>query len=446
MVNMKKTLNDTTEKHVLMVVDNTCEYDSRVIKEAEALCSSGYQVCVLCRVGDYLPGNEIINDVRYSRKINASNISKKELVRSFINKCKVLKNTSVLDFTDFIKQLILVIYGVFKLLISLFFCVVVRVFYMPIQGHYIKQAIKDIIMGFSPDVIHVHDLFPLDAAVKLAEKYKLKVIYDAHELELHKNNMRMIDKLWVKYYEAKNIVKVDAVITVCESIAEHLAKLYKIKMPTVIFNAPIICGIKKESDSIRQVLGLKESIPLVIYVGKTTVNRGLEQLFQAMTLCEEYHLALVGPSDGQVKSMLESLAKQLNITKRVHFYPGVPMDEVVPFISSADVGVVATQNVCLSYEYSLPNKLFEMTFANLPVCVSQLPEHEMFLKDTGNGILVDEKNPQDIANAIREIYENKGKYLISDKSMETIIEKYSWASQVKKLKVQYAEILSATNI
>ena len=98
------------EKHkVLMVVDNTCEYDSRVIKEAEALYSAGYQVCVLCRASDHLPDKVVINGVGYSRKIQTSNISKNDLVSSFINKCEVLKNTSALNFSDFLKQLIFVI-------------------------------------------------------------------------------------------------------------------------------------------------------------------------------------------------------------------------------------------------------------------------------------------------------------------------------------------------
>lgn len=435
------------EKHkVLMVVDNTCEYDSRVIKEAEALCAAGYQVCVLCRIADHLPDNEIVNDVRYSRKIQASDINKKYIVSSFMSKCKALKNTPAVNLPSFLKQLTFVILGFFRLFFSFLLYVVARVFYMPLQGCNIKQAIKDNLVSYSPDIIHVHDLSPLDSTVMLAAKNKIKVIYDAHELELHKNSMNLIDKLWVKYYEAKNIVKVNAVITVCESIAVHLTQFYKIKKPIVIFNAPVICDVRKKGDSIRQALGLKESVPLVIYVGKTTVNRGLEQLFQAMALCKDYHLALVGPSDKQVKRILESLSIKLNITKRVHFYPSVPMERVVSFVSSADVGVVATQDVCLSYKFSLPNKLFEMTFAGLPLCVSRLPEHEMFLKDTENGILVDEKRPQDIADAIRKLYENKEMYIISDERMKAIIEKYSWESQVKKLNALYTEMFSAANV
>ena len=52
---------------VVMLVNNTCTNDSRVIKTAEALQADGYLVTVIARMADGLKQSENINGVMYRR-------------------------------------------------------------------------------------------------------------------------------------------------------------------------------------------------------------------------------------------------------------------------------------------------------------------------------------------------------------------------------------------
>lgn len=52
---------------VAMLVMNSCENDSRVIKEAEALAKNGHEVRVYCLSQLGLPDNQLKNGVTYIR-------------------------------------------------------------------------------------------------------------------------------------------------------------------------------------------------------------------------------------------------------------------------------------------------------------------------------------------------------------------------------------------
>src|SRR5699024_2362052 len=59
---------------------------------------------------------------------------------------------------------------------------------------------------------------------------------------------------------------------------------------------------------------------------------------------------------------------------RVHLAGVVPYPEVPQALAVADVAVVFVLPICLSYIYSLPNKLFESIHAVLPIVAADLPD------------------------------------------------------------------------
>ena len=88
-------------------------------------------------------------------------------------------------------------------------------------------------------IIHAHDLGTLSAGVALAKKHGSKLIYDSHELEMHRHipfTKRQVKRR--RAQEASGIAFADSVFTVSQSIAAHLTNDYGIRPPTVIFNSP----------------------------------------------------------------------------------------------------------------------------------------------------------------------------------------------------------------
>ncbi len=115
---------------------------------------------------------------------------------------------------------------------------------------------------------------------------------------------------------------------------------------------------------------LDADTPLLVYTGLVTRNRGLELMLEALAQLPGFHLAMVGRAEPQIAAALARQAQALGVVERVHGVAPVPPEELIDFIASGDVAVIAAPDACLSYRYSLPNKLFEALFAGLPLVVT----------------------------------------------------------------------------
>jgi glycosyltransferase involved in cell wall biosynthesis len=312
----------------------------------------------------------------------------------------------------------------------------------------LRIAARQSVREFKPEVIHAHDLIPLPLAISAAGP-QTKVVYDSHELETHRNGLRWFGRQIVALVERRAIAEVDAVITVSPGIAKYLAQRYGLADPEVIFNAPRWPHegqAKAIGGGLRERLRLAPSTPLIVYVGKLTFNRGLESVVHALPLFPEAHFAMVGPSVPKTVAAVRALAAQLDLSGRVHVVDPVPPEEVIRFVASADVGIIPTHDACLSYRYSMPNKLFEMTFAGLPICASDLPYQRKFLEEAGNGIIMDEESTADVARAMREAWNRREQLRPSPEQLERLAEKYAWSAQKAKLLALYARLLSHVDV
>jgi hypothetical protein len=72
----------------------------------------------------------------------------------------------------------------------------------------------------------------------------------------------------------------------------------------------------------------------------------------------------------------------------IHLLSPVPLDEVGRSTRGADVGLCLIESVCLSYELSLPNKMFQCLFESVPVLINDLPEQSRFVRQFQCGWIV----------------------------------------------------------
>ena len=310
-----------------------------------------------------------------------------------------------------------------------------------VDARRIRRLFEDELMKLRPDVIHAHDLVTLPAAAAAAKSLGAKLIYDSHELEVHRNTQTGVIEKWLRYHtERRHIKKCDAVVTVCDSIADHLAREYSIKRPVVVMNAPDVDQVLPSDADLRSHLGLARETPLAVYVGRITVGRGIEQIVDALRYLPEFCVALVGPTHKPTVEAALEIATKFGVDKRLHVLDPVPPGLIIPFISSADVSVLAIQNVCLSYYYCLPNKLLESAVAQLPMVVSNFPELRRFIEISGSGLVMDEKDPRDIARAIQEVYDNRHHFRLDAERLRRVEDIYGWSAQKFALREMYSRI------
>ena len=104
------------------------------------------------------------------------------------------------------------------------------------------------------------------------------------------------------------------------------------------------------------------------------------------------------------------LALEIGVAERIHFVQPVAAELLVSLISDADLAVVPIENVCLSYYYSLPNKVFEAAMAGLPILVSDFPELRQFVRQHRVGKTVDFNDLRTVRAEIAGMLANKFSY------------------------------------
>ncbi len=238
----------------------------------------------------------------------------------------------------------------------------------------------------SARVYHASDLFVLPALADAARQQGARLAYDARELYPHV--FGTVGKPWASFFwrrlEGRYARRADAVFTVNVSIADWMARAYGIAPPTVLFNVPDALEVAP-SDTLRRLTGLAPHVPLVLYQGALFPHRGLPVLVEAMGQIP--HAALVLMGEGPLRPALEKQIAARGMAARAFVLDAVPPDVLLGVTAGADVGVLPLDDVCLSYHYALPNKLFEYLRAGLPVAATDLPEIRRVVAGAGVGLL-----------------------------------------------------------
>jgi glycosyltransferase involved in cell wall biosynthesis len=398
---------------VAMLVLNPCVNDARVIKAAEALNKGGHEVVIYCVAKTGLKQTESVNGVRIIR-VN--------LLPTFLRRGSAI-NTKRSYFAKEGESK-----SVFRTLKLKLGLAAKREIGFFIKFWVLLPAVQGAICKFKPDVIHCHDLNTLLTGYFLSRFVGSQLVYDAHEMEQYRNPpLSSLQRTYVKLLERFFGRRATAVITVSEPISKFLKSELKTDEVTLIYNAPVY---NQESSivTIRDAVGGWDGA-LMVYVGGILVNRGVEVLIKSLVVNESFHLALVGAISEDIRIDLEQLSERLDVARRVHFVEPVPPKEVVAFIRSADVGVFAISGIALSYEYCMPNKLFEMSFAGLPLAVSDLTAVRQFVNEVGNGALFDPSCVEQVASVIDHVYKNSDHF----RAREGTLNKYAWNTQTTKL-------------
>lgn len=324
---------------------------------------------------------------------------------------------------------------------------VVRRFGPYLRYEAFMDAVGDDVISWRPDIVHAHDLHTLPAGVDIARQVDAHLIYDSHELETHRQpppplrRQRFIERL-----ERRAIAAADGVITVSDAIADYLASLYEIERPSVVRNAPEIAedAEDREEDDIRSRLALANDVKLIVYVGYVTFNRGVDVVLRALGDLPGVVFAAVGPQRPETAEELLTLAAELGVADRFHLIPPVPPHTVVDFIKTANVGVIPIIPVTLSYEYAMPNKLFEMAFAGLPIVASRLTEITRFVETYELGETFVPGDTAGCAEALRKrlLLGADGRPPVAN--VQRLRREYVWTAQCAVLETLYRKIGSTS--
>ncbi|OLT12041.1 glycosyl transferase family 1 [Actinomadura sp. CNU-125] len=316
------------------------------------------------------------------------------------------------------------------------------------------SAYKNAIDELEPDIVHANDFRMLGVGARAvrrarAKGRRAKLVWDAHEF-LPGAKPWGSEPHWLPAmmaYEREYAGAADAVVTVSAELADLLTETHGLpRPPTVVLNAPITEAAPSSTEPVpdlRELCGVGPDVPIAVYSGSASVQRGLDIMIETLPRLPRLHVALVvARARAEYVQGLIARAAALGVGDRVHVLPYVPFDQVVPFLAAADIGVVPIHH-WPNHEIALITKFFEYSHARLPIVVSDVRAMGDMVKNTGQGEVFRAEDPDDYVRAVEAVLGDPGRYRAVYDDRPDLLREWTWEAQADVLDGVYAGLLPA---
>lgn len=429
--------------HIVSIVTNNAVGDSRVLKSAETLAAAGYKVTLLAGLIGSVPESEELNGFRIHRvPIIYSDATKRVTPLFPFNRILQLSNRYLPRGKRFVR------YGCKIFTTDRLFWRWASPRLLKMSPRFLYQVwplLKDGEVAFGktidllrPDIIHANDCDTLGLAIRAQRRAALRrrrisILYDAHEYVQGVHRKHPVWRDAMTLLESSAIKRVDAVMTVSETIAGMLEDDYALSTrPVVVLNAPRRAQpqVHEKYKTIRTKIGLSPDVPLHIYVGAAAPQRGMDAMIDALVKAKGHHVGLVvNPHSVYVKKLV-AMAESLGVSDRLHIHPYVPEWYVSTFASDATSGVIPILHHP-NHEISLVTKYFEYLHARIPIIVSDVKTMAEEVLLQGNGLVFTAGLSDELAECFIHIASERERFAAA--ITDSMLDEYSWERQSDKL-------------
>lgn len=309
----------------------------------------------------------------------------------------------------------------------------------------IAHTLTDVLVELQPDVLHAHHpqvlLAARDALRIMRENGReVKLYYDAREnfagIPDLEQGLRAAHEALIACERAM-IGEADAVSTVSEPIADVLRDNYRLSArPSVFLNMPPLAPLTG-STTVREAAGLEADVPVVLYSGTMSWARGIETIIKGTAhMPPEAHLVIVSvPLPHPMIPKLEALAAEHGVADRLHFVGPVSQDELLYYLSGADVAIHPLPGGSPNHDAAMPNKLFEYLHAGLPLVVSDAKLMAAFVRGNGVGRVFTSEDPVSFGEAVAATLAD-----LPTERVSQVAAQYSWQGQEAAIATVYSRM------
>lgn len=280
-------------------------------------------------------------------------------------------------------------------------------------------------------------LLPNYVVSKIKRKH---LVYDSHEYFTEVPELKegsFAKNTWLKI-ERWIFPKLKHVYTVNESIASIYREKYKVDIQVVRNISKKRQVVKHRS---RKELGIDEDKKIILLQGAgINIDRGAEELVRSMQyLNNDFQLLIIG--GGDVFDILKMDIKELDLYEKVKILGKKPYEELCQFTQISDLGISMDKDTNPNYRFSLPNKIFDYIHSGVPVLISDLVEIKRVVEYYDVGWVISTHDPQQIAQKINSIFEDKDVYLQKKENTKKASKELNWENEEKVLEKVYLPLL-----
>jgi len=237
-------------------------------------------------------------------------------------------------------------------------------------------------------LIHAHDLYCGVIGAKLAKRLGAKFIYDAHEVEFHRNRKNSWLRSVFDWSVERHVIQAADEIRVVNA---RIADLYRLAYPGIDSRLRVVSNDHFLPHSVDIEAISDSEHASIVYVGQGVKGRQLEQF-----------ASITKDSELSVHSFFIGEVPELAIDAGWIIGPRDYEDSLVALSKSQRCMMwCCVENLCLSYQLALPNKFFQALAVGMPVIVSKNTYLSEIVQKYKLGIVFDDHNSNLILNKIK---------------------------------------------
>lgn len=258
------------------------------------------------------------------------------------------------------------------------------------------------------DLLHAHWILPQGFTGMLATGIaRLPHVITVHGGDIFSLRGRLMTRLKRAALHSAQTVTVNSSATeqATRAIAPDIARLQRI--PMGVNTAPLDAREQTRANAIRAQHGQAHG-PLLIFVGRLVDEKGAADAISAVPLIQRTHpgvrLLIVG--EGPDRRALAQQANQLGLHHQVRFLGWVDANEVRAHMAAADIFLGPSRTAANGWVEAQGLTMLEAMAIGTPVVASRLGGIVDSVIDEQTGLLVDERSPAQLANAVMRIAAN----------------------------------------
>ena len=272
------------------------------------------------------------------------------------------------------------------------------------------------------DIVHVHWPFPHALFGYLAKKAGgTKIVTTFYGVELRWVKTKMA---FLKSFLRWGIGFSDKVTAISSYTAREVRELVpddEVAVEVIPYTITVTAKLNQESQA-------KPLLPLVLYVGRLVERKGVEYLIRAFAeVVREVPSELVIVGKGPEDERLHQLTEKLNLVQKVHFKGWVSQDELEQLYNQCNVFVLPAIIDSKGDTEGLGVVLLEAMSYMKPVVASNLGGITDIVKDRETGLLVNEKDPHGLSEAIKSLLSDPSLAAsLAKRGYEHVQKQFSW--------------------
>ncbi len=293
-----------------------------------------------------------------------------------------------------------------------------------------------LIKRYNPEVLHAHWLIPQGMIASALKNDKTKLIVTIHGSDLFPLKNAIFKSM------QRNVIKNCDICTVnSEATKNELLKRFP-EHKNKVFVVPMGVDTRLFSKkSVKTRFNKYKNKKIILFVGRLNEQKGVDYLIKAMASVNKKiknsRLLIIG--EGEYSNKLKRIVESLGL-ENVEFLGAKNQNELIDYYNLADVFVLPSVTSRIGTE-GLGLVLLEAMACGTPVIGTNTGGIPTIIKNNENGLLIKEKNEDELAKGIIKILSDKRlSQKLSKNGMNFVRNNYSWEIIAKKFDNLYKKL------